>query len=372
MAKRKKTCVIIGYGDQGKSWHNAIRNHPDWELIGVVDTNTELLENLKILSKGELDQDNGCISIEEFVNLNGKPDMAIIATPINTHHGLAREVMELDINPIVEKNMASTLVQGKQMVQMALDKPHLCTAVGTQYRYGTMRWTAKRFFQDMVGPDKEMGELAMIDWQDYSYRGEKRWGWRRFLPEIYIEDMSVHWFDCIRYITEMEFTQVQASSFIAKGKNWYGSTTVMAILGLAKPEDFNDRHKWAWMHFIGDWGRAGPNNQKFEFYFSKGQAKLTTQWGIETLKCIDPNDSRKVEEDGYLPQPDVENLGTNFQGQEIILEMMSRGIDSGGQKQPGTNFCEAFKSFAVSMGCIESSFTGRAVFIPDYWKHLLK
>ena len=53
-------------------------------------------------------------------------------------------------------------------------------------------------------------------------------------------------------------------------------------------------------------------------------------------------------------------MGTNYTGQGIILEQMSR-INSGGEIQPITNFKEGFKSFAVSMGAIESSFTGQAV-----------
>ena len=52
-------------------------------------------------------------------------------------------------------------------------------------------------------------------------------------------------------------------------------------------------------------------------------------------------------------------MGTNYTGQGIILEQMSRGINSGGEIQPMTNFKEGFKSFAVSMGAIESSFTGQ-------------
>ncbi|MBD3351603.1 MAG: hypothetical protein GF364_08970 [Candidatus Lokiarchaeota archaeon] len=371
MAKRTKSVVIIGYGGQARSWHRSIKSHPDWELSGIVDINTELLENIPAITNNELDEDQGYMSIEEVVQFGEKPDLAIVATPINTHHGLVKETMDLGINVICEKNMASNIVQAKQMVQYAIDHPELCTAVGTQYRYGTGPWTAKNFFKDMVGPDKPMGVLSMVDWQDYSYRGEKRWGWRRFLPEIYIEDMSVHWFDTIRYITGMEFTQVQGSTFIACGSEWHGSTSVMATLGLAKLEDFDDRSKWAWVHFIGDWGRKGPTSQKFEMYFSNGQAKVNSPWGVETFICNNPNDFRKVEEDGYFPKQDIENLGTDFTGQPIILEQMSRGIDSGGKKQPGTNFKEAFKSFAVSMGCVESSFHGKAVWIPDYWKNLL-
>ena len=372
MVKQKKTCVIVGYGSQGRYWHSTIKKHEDWELIGVVDTNTELLENLDTLTGGEIDDDAGYVSIEDCVRFAGKPDMAVVATPNFTHHGIVKEVMDLGINPICEKNMAGTLTQGKQMVQNAIDHPELCTAMGTQYRFGVGPWTMKCFFDEKVGPDKEIGELAFIDWEDYNYRGVKRWGWRRFLEDIYLDDVGVHWLDTIRYVTGMEYTQIQASTFIMKGKGegWYGSTTAMALMGLAKPEDFKDRHKWVWVRFIGDWGRKGATVTKQDYAFTKGRAK-NSMWGVETFICNDPNDSRKVEEDGYMPRNDVEGYGADIVGQAVILSQMSDAINTGGEKQPGTNFCEAFKSYAASMAFKESSNTGKAVWCPDYYKNLL-
>ena len=79
------------------------------------------------------------------------------------------------------------------------------------------------------------------------------------------------------------------------------------------------------------------------------------------------------EEDAYLAMDagPMEGLDVPHTGQAMILEQMSRGIDSGGEIQPGTNYKEAFKSFAVSVACKESSFTGKAIWVPDYWKNLL-
>ncbi|MFX0103432.1 MAG: Gfo/Idh/MocA family protein [Candidatus Hodarchaeota archaeon] len=371
MAKTKKTAVIVGYGGQGRYWHSSIKKHDGWELIGIVDTDTEMLDNIGSITGGALDDDMGYISIEDCVRYGEKPDLAINSTPNYAHHGITIEIMDLGINVVTEKNMAGTLVQGKQMVQMALDHPELCTAVGTQSRYGMGPWTMKCFIEECTGPDAEIGELAYIDIEDYGYRGARRWGWRRFLEDIYLDDVGAHTLDRLRYITGMEYTQIQASTFIMRGKGdgWYGSTTAIANMGMARPEDFHDRHKWVWVRFAGDWGRHGPTNSKQDYAFTRGRAKIS-QWGVETMICNDPYDSRKYEEDGYLPRNDIEGL-ENMAGQQVILEQMSRGIDSGGEKQPGTNFCEAFKSFAATQAFKESSYTGKAVWVPDYWKHFL-
>ncbi|MHA1791301.1 MAG: Gfo/Idh/MocA family protein [Promethearchaeota archaeon] len=372
MSKNKKTVVLIGFGGIAHSWLRNIRMHDDWELIGIVDTNTELLENVEKMVK-ELDEDQAYISIEDAVEYGEKPDLAIVCTPIPTHSGLVKEVMELGINVICEKNMASSLPQAKQMVQYAIDHPELCTAVGTQYRYMQRYWIARQFFHQQEMP---IGKLGMILWEDFGYRGERRWSWRRFLQEIYLEDMSVHWFDLLRYITGMDIVQVKADTFMPRYSPWHGSSTVFATLALAKPEDYNDRHEWVWCHFAGDWQRGPIQNEsstRQEFYGKKGFAKIS-EFGVEykLYKTYD-RATNDFEEDAYigLDAGSIEGLESKYTGQGIILEQMSRGIDSGGEIQPGTNFKEAFKSFAVSAACKESSFTGNAVWVPSYWKNLL-
>ena len=357
--------ALVGLGAQARSWIKAIRKHPDFEIFSVIDTDTELLENVKKIVP-EIDEDNCFLSIDDLVALSSKPDVAIIITPIYTHHVLVQEAMDYNIHVICEKNMASTIYQGRQLVQYAIDKPHLATAVGTQYRYFTEWWTVRKFFRE---GDCTIGDLAFIRWSAPGNWGEKRRGWRRWLQEIYIEDMMTHWFDLLRYITGMDIVQIYCDTFIPKYSKWKGSSTAFANVALAHKDDYNHRHNWVWAQLYGDWQKRGPCNSEFMFFCSKGEAKLNAPWGLEIKRYLD-EEGYKYEEDGYLPQADIMNLGTNYTGQEIILEMVKRSIQSNGKYQPETNFKEAFKSFAVSMGAIESSRTGKAVWVPKYWQDM--
>ena len=109
MVKSKKTIMIIGLGGQGHSWMHNIKKHPDYDLIGFVDTDMEMLSHAKDMGFPE---ENAYPSIEDACKYGEKPDVVVIATPINTHHSIARECMELGINTICEKNMASTIPDG--------------------------------------------------------------------------------------------------------------------------------------------------------------------------------------------------------------------------------------------------------------------
>jgi predicted dehydrogenase len=362
-----KTVVIIGMGGHAQgSWFKEIKKHPGLEVIGVVDTNTELLSNLEHIG---LSEDVGFTSIDDAVRCGVKPDIAVVATPIYTHHVLCRETMELGINVICEKNMASTIYQGRQMVQCAKDFPELCTAIGTQYRYWNRNWCAKAYFHQ---PEVPIGPISFLRWESSGNWGEKRSGWRRFLQEVYLEDMALHHFDLMRYVTGMDIVQAKCDTFIPRYSKWQGSSTVFVNFALAKPEDYDNRRNWVWAQYYGDWQRRGPGTSKFEIFCEKGQAEIGGTW--LDLKIYEDEEGKKWEEDGYLPGDAglVEGLGINGDGQQVILEMMIRGIDSKGKVQPGTNFCESFKSFAASMAAIESSRTGKSVWVPDYWKGLLE
>jgi predicted dehydrogenase len=115
-----------------------------------VDTETELLGNVERLTGGLLKEDQAFMKIDELETYGVKPDVAVVATPIYTHHVIFKDLLDIGINVICEKNLASTIYQGRQMLQAALDHPELTTAVGTQRRYSVPHWTAKKYLNGPI------------------------------------------------------------------------------------------------------------------------------------------------------------------------------------------------------------------------------
>ena len=365
-----KTCIIIGFGGHARnSWFNAVKNHPDFKITGIVDTDSELLDNL---NKFGLSSDIGYLAIEDAIQSGNKPDLAIVATPIYTHHVLVKDCLDNGINVICEKNMATNINQGRQMLQMALDHPELCTAIGTQYRYFKSNWTAHKYLHSN---DNQIGNLCFIRaHESFNWPGLRQ-GWRRWLQDLNLEDQAIHFFDLIRYVSGMDIVHVKADVFIPNFSDWQGSSTTLAHLALAKPEDFNHRRRWVWCEYYSDWQRRGEADYFWEFSGDKGRFVIDNKYGGLHLWLYTDEDGTKWDEDFYPNDANVRDLGKNaegmyYDGQSVILEQMSRGIDSGGKMQPDTNFKEAFKSFAVTMACIESSRTGRSIWVPDYWKDM--
>ncbi len=56
----------------------------------------------------------------------------------------------------------------------------------------------------------------------------------------------------------------------------------------------------------------------------------------------------------------------NHNDQMYILDELAECIESKGVRQPQTHFAEGFKSFVVSQGAMESSRTGKTVWLPKY------
>ena len=252
----QKTVAILGFGGHAQaSWLKAIKNHPDFNLIGIIDKDTEKLSHVPEMGTG-LTEDQVFTSIEDIVQGYQKPDLVVVATPIYTHHALVKHVMDFGINVICEKNMASTIYQGRQMVQLAIDHPELTTAMGTQKRFSPTYWTTKKFLQE----ENQIGNLHMIRWCDAFSWGKYRAGWREFLPELFAEDQMIHWFDLMRNITQMDIVQVNANSYLPNWSTWQGASSIIAHLALAKKEDYNHRNNWVWAQFYGDWQRGGKSD----------------------------------------------------------------------------------------------------------------
>ncbi len=372
MSKKLKAC-ICGLGKHARhSWLNNIKKHPDFELKCIIDTDTEMLGHVETITKGQVTDAHAYRKISEMLRFEDKPDLMVVATPIYNHHVMIKQAMDAGINVICEKNMASTIYQGKQMLQLALDNPELSTAMGTQRRYATKHWTAKKYLEE----DSEIGDLNFIQWNDAFNWGLYREDWRQWLQELFAEDQMIHWFDLLRWITGLNIVQVRADTFIPRGIDWQGSSTVMANIALAHPDDYQHRHNWVWCRFYGDWRRLGPRDVMTdlkEFCGNKGKFRIHNTWGLRTwLYENEKGDS--WEEDGYMPRHDIaglsEEIGGKYTGQMIILEQMKRSIESKGKNQPDNNFRDVFKSFAAVMGAIQSSRNGKAIFVPDYWKHM--
>lgn len=377
--------IIVGMGGHARSWQAYLKRNSNWKIIGVVDTDLLKLQNPD--SWGVSDE-FAYPSIEDAVKYSEeKIDAVLLTTPIPTHHVLAIEALELGLNVICEKNMAQNIDEAREMVKAAEKHPELCTSMGTQYRYRPFWWTLHEIFTHGESP---IGKLAEIQWTSNAKQGTMRTGWRAFLPDIYPADMMVHHMDCLRYCTGLEIIKVQAQVFRPNWSQWLGSSSVFANYVMAQPGKELVKEEWVYAQYHGDWQSRGHLNNwedNFIFYGPNGtirieppQTKIKESWqqtdimplagqtpGSRIMSYIDSSDLSKTEIKEVPIRDDIENHPKKYIDQMFILEELAECIATKGKRQPRINFQEGYKSFLITQAAIESSQTGRTVWVPKYW-----
>ncbi|MHA1721264.1 MAG: Gfo/Idh/MocA family protein [Promethearchaeota archaeon] len=369
MNKRVKRAIIVGIGGHAHVWKKALNQHPDWVLAAIVDTDTDKLEHAP--QSWGVDRNEAFTNVEEAIQFGKGPyDLAIIVTPTYTHHVLAMECLEVDLNVISEKNLASSINQGRQMVKAANEHPHLCTAAGTQTRYFPQNWSLKKYYLENK---KTLGKVTSLNFSFLYNWGKTRQGWRRWLKDLFLEDMAPHHFDLMRYLTDMDIVQVQgAVNFKPSFSYFKGSSTTFAIFALSTPENYDNPDNWIYATYRGDWQKKGKLQHKVEINYEGGELNLIekNKEKMITVSIFDDPEGFQYHDEPVPISKDVEYNTNNYSSELFLLNEMSIGIDSKGKIQPKTNYRDAFKSFAVSQGIVESFETGKSVFLPKYWKNL--
>ena len=266
---------------------------------------------------------------------------------------------------MLRKISAVQFDQGRMLVKAAVAHPELCTATGTQTRFFPKNWTPRKYYlenQDQVKDIVSLNVTCLYNW------GKTRHGWRRWLEDLFLEDMAPHHLDYMRYLTGMDVVQVQGVNFRPIYSNFRGSSTTYAIMALATPENYHNKDNWIYATYRGDWVKKGEIFEKFELNCTGADITLLNK--ETTVTVFEDEEGFKFHKEILPIAEDVEYNENNYPDQVYILDQFSKGIDSHGEIQPSTNFRDAYKSFCIGQGIKESFRTGQAVFIPKYFENL--
>ncbi|MHA1791179.1 MAG: Gfo/Idh/MocA family protein [Promethearchaeota archaeon] len=366
--------IIVGMGNHAMSWKRNIDLHDEIELVACIDTNTEKLEN--DWKRWGVDEDSVFLTLKELVRWGDGPwdsnTIVIVATPIPTHWVISIEALKLGMNVICEKNLCSSIQQGRTMVKEAMAHPELCTATGTQTRYFYKYWTLKKFITEKAD---ELGPLSFVNFTTLYNSGTREFRWRQMLDDPVLEDMCPHSMDYLRYLTGMDVVEVSAHSFRHGYSNFFGNSGFVATMALAEPGHYEDRDNYLIAQYRADWFKKGKAGQTYELLFENADIlmddkDITVNWYLdkEGRKYKTEKVPLALDVDSYnYPQ----NRENEYEEQLLILDQMVTGIKSKGKIQPGTNWLDSFKSFSITQAVKEANIHRKVVWLPDYWKNLL-
>ncbi|MGW8183942.1 MAG: Gfo/Idh/MocA family protein [Burkholderiales bacterium] len=122
----KLRAAVIGAGYFGRLHAVKLAANPDVELVAVAD--------LDAARAGSVARETGCRPVHDFRELIGNIDIASVTVPTESHHALARPLIEAGVHVLVEKPIAKTLEQADDLVGLAAARDTVL-AVGHQERF---------------------------------------------------------------------------------------------------------------------------------------------------------------------------------------------------------------------------------------------
>lgn len=198
--------AIIGMGVMGKNHYRIIQGIKNVEIVGLCDPIAE--DNFAHKLYRNLD-----VMLNEI-----EIDAVIIATPTFLHKEVALKCIEKDINLFIEKPVASTIEDGKKILEEATKK-NIKVVVGHIERFNPVVQALKNELKD-----KEIYSINIT-----------RVG--PFPPRIadvgILTDLAVHDIDLIRFITQKEIEDIS----IFKSKKIHNHYEDNAVLSFAMEDE---------------------------------------------------------------------------------------------------------------------------------------
>lgn len=102
---------VVGVGYLGRFHALIYSRMPNIDLVGVVDSNSD--------TANAVAEEAGCAAFYDHHELLGKVDAVSIVVPTTLHLEIARPFLEAGIHTLLEKPIASSVEEGKEIVELA-------------------------------------------------------------------------------------------------------------------------------------------------------------------------------------------------------------------------------------------------------------
>lgn len=214
--------ICVGLGGMGRhDWNQAARVK-DFTLVAGVDVASE--------HRVAFQHETGSPVFSSFTEARQqvKADAALIAVPDAFHAPLTLEAVAAGLDVICEKPMAETWEDALQM-HRAAEKAGRMLMLHQQLRWMPAFYHARRLIQNGA-----VGEVKQLDFHFSVFSDVCLSGYRAGLPYLILQDLGIHHFDLIRYLSGLEGKRIFARTWTPneEDKNIRAATGVSAILEL--------------------------------------------------------------------------------------------------------------------------------------------
>ncbi len=102
---------VVGFGHLGRHHARLLAANPRAELVAIADSKPE--------ARAAAAETHGVAVHEDYTELRGRVEAVCVAVPTSGHHEVAGSFLAEGVDVLVEKPIALTLDQGRELVQLA-------------------------------------------------------------------------------------------------------------------------------------------------------------------------------------------------------------------------------------------------------------
>lgn len=336
MAKLK--VLQIGAGGFGQSWLQVVRHHPDAELVAVADLSPQHLQMAQ--ETAALADSQLYIDPQQAIREAGA-DIALIVTPQQTHKPLTLAALEGGLHVLMEKPLSHSYEDGVELL-----------LASRQYEQRVMVSQNYRWFAPVQALKKLLAaeRIGRIGYVEYQFRTIiHASGWRDSLPEVLLEDMSIHHFDILRYLLGKEAIDVYASSFQTCWSWWKGKPAASVILRF---ED--DVH----VNYFGSWvprGSVTSWNGDIRFVGERGEIVAAS----ESVTWRETNEQGETLREEQIPLPEMVVDPRSCSLSELVQAIRE-------EREPLTALADNIFSFELTRAAVESARSGQRIELAQF------
>lgn len=330
--------IVAGAGAMGRAWLQTVAADRRWSVVALVDVAPEALR--------EAGEAFAIPPEARFLNaeaaLDQTPaDAVLVVTPPETHRAVSVAALKRGLPLLSEKPLAANLRDGVAVLGAA-------RAGGAPLMVGQgRRWLPHIVaMRDAVAA----GLIGPLGYLTCQFRIPVRFGgWRAAMPEVLIEDLAIHHFDTIRFITGRNGARVFAHSF-RPGWSWFSGNACASVdltLEGGVPA-----------HYFGSWVARGPRSSwDGELIVVGAQGALLLREDETVWHYAGEDETPRP-----LPLPRLEPAGL-ARG----LELFTRAVRGEGPPSPDGE--DNIHSLALTSAAVASSRTGQPVDVDTHLRN---
>lgn len=345
MAKLK--LIQVGVGGWGWSWANIAKQSEDWDVVAYVDISEE---NLRKASAYYGMEKRRCYTDLDDAIKEAKADAVLGVVPPSAHADVTIKALEAGLHVLVEKPIAGTLENAKQMIKKAKSN-RLKLMVSQQYRFRRAPRTVKKILEEKI-----VGDPGYVSINFHKAPKFPPGSFRVEMPNPLLMDMSIHHFDMIRGILKIDPISVYAESWNPKWSWFKGNPT--AIVKIEMENDVRVVYHGSWVSqgwettWDGDW-RIQCTEGEIHWYNNKIEVKAPIFQTVFAKGLLERN--------GIL---EAELVKMPLEDREYSLHEFAQSIIQ--DRDPETAGEDNLKTFAMTLATIESCNTGKKIKIAEY------